>query len=115
MSLTDFRLTRRIAFFFSMRRVSLLETNQRLSRMELKMPLLIIFLRKRLSSESCDSPLRKCTEANEITYFPNQVLRLKISSAVLQTQPRINDKRNGKPDHTINRRSHSFMSQNYIS
>ena len=63
------RLIRRIAFFFSMRRVSLLETNQRLSRMELKIPLLTIFLRKRLSNESCDSPLRKFTEANEITYF----------------------------------------------
>ncbi len=60
---------RRIAFFFSMRRISLLETNQRLSRMALKMPLFTIFLRKRLSNESCDSPLRKFTEANEITCF----------------------------------------------
>ena len=65
------RLMRRIAFFFSMRRVSLLETNQRLLRMVLRMPLLTIFLRKRLSNESCDSPLRKFTEANEITYFLN--------------------------------------------
>ena len=67
------RLIRRIAFFFSMRRVSLLETNQRLLRMVLNMPLLTIFLRKRLSKESCDSPLRKFTEANEITCFLNEV------------------------------------------
>jgi len=72
MSLNERRLIRRIAFFFSMRRVSLLETNQRLLRMVLNMPLLTIFLRNRLSNESCDSPLRKCTEVNEITYFPNK-------------------------------------------
>jgi hypothetical protein len=66
---------RRIAFFFSMRRVSLLETNQRLSRIVLKIPLLTIFLRKRLSRESCDSPLRKFTEANEITYFPHNFVK----------------------------------------
>jgi hypothetical protein len=30
---------------------------------------LTIFLRKRLSNESCDSPLRKFTVANEITYL----------------------------------------------
>ena len=64
---------RRIAFFFSMRRVSLLETNQRLLRIVLRMPLLTIFLRKRLSKESCNSPLRKFTEANEITYFPHKI------------------------------------------
>jgi len=58
-----------MAFFFSMRRVSLLEMNQRLLRMVLNTPLLTTFLRKRLSKESCDSPLRKCTEPNEITYF----------------------------------------------
>src|SRR5215216_208323 len=60
------RLMRRIAFFFSMRRCSLLETNQRLRRTVLNTPLLTTFLRKRLSRESCDSPLRKFTPANEI-------------------------------------------------
>jgi len=58
---------RRIAFFFSMRRVSLFETNQRLSRIVLNIPLFTIFLRKRLSKESCDSPFRKFTEANIIS------------------------------------------------
>ncbi len=43
---------RRIAFFLSIRRVSLFEMNQRLLRMVLKIPLLTIFLRKRLSNES---------------------------------------------------------------
>src|SRR5687768_15979550 len=57
------RLIRRIAFFFSMRRCSLLETNQRLRRTVLKTPLLTTFLRKRLRSESWDSPLRKFTAA----------------------------------------------------
>jgi hypothetical protein len=57
---------RRIAFFFSMRRCSLLETNQRLRRTVLRTPLLTTFLRKRLSRESCDSPFRKFTPANEI-------------------------------------------------
>src|SRR6185503_17451332 len=57
------RLIRRIAFFFSMRRCSLLETNQRLRRTVLKTPLLTTFLRKRLRSESWDSPLRKFTDA----------------------------------------------------
>src|SRR5215216_5935648 len=60
------RLIRRIAFFFSMRRCSLLETNQRLRRTVLNTPLLTTFLRKRLSNESCDSPFRKFTPANEI-------------------------------------------------
>jgi hypothetical protein len=46
------RFMRRIAFFFSMRRVSLFETNQRLSRIVLNIPLFTIFLRKRLSKES---------------------------------------------------------------
>jgi hypothetical protein len=45
-------LMRRIAFFFSIRRVSLLEMNQRLLRMVPNMPLFTIFLRKRLSKES---------------------------------------------------------------
>src|SRR6266487_4595202 len=57
------RLIRRIAFFFSMRRCSLLETNQRLRRTVLRTPLFTTFLRKRLSRESCDSPLRKFTDA----------------------------------------------------
>ena len=74
---------RRIAFFFAIRRCSLLEMNQRLLRMVLKMPLLTIFLRKRLSRESWDSPLRKFTEANEITCFPygNKKLGLRTESA----------------------------------
>ena len=57
------RLPRRIAFFFSMRRCSLLETNQRLRRTVLNTWLLTTFLRKRLRSESWDSPLRKFTDA----------------------------------------------------
>src|SRR6266487_5406543 len=57
------RLMRRIAFFFSMRRCSLLETNQRLRRTVLNTPLLTTFLRKRLSRESWDSPFRKFTDA----------------------------------------------------
>jgi hypothetical protein len=68
---------RRIAFFFSMRRVSLFETNHRLSRTVLKMPLFTIFFRKRLSKESCDSPLRKFTDANQITYFPFELVKNK--------------------------------------
>src|SRR5215211_4024254 len=64
------RLMRRIAFFFSMRRCSLLDTNQRLRRTVLKTPLLTTFLRKRLSRESWDSPLRKLTTANEIHLLP---------------------------------------------
>src|SRR5215216_6881296 len=65
------RLMRRIAFFFSMRRCSLLDTNQRLRRTVLNTPLLTTFLRKRLSKESCDSPLRKFTLANEIHLLPH--------------------------------------------
>src|SRR5512132_2895530 len=65
------RLIRRIAFFFSMRRCSLLETNQRLRRTVLNTPLLTTFLRNRLSKESCDSPLRKFTLANEIHLLPH--------------------------------------------
>src|SRR5512145_438513 len=63
------RLMRRIAFFFSMRRVSLFETNQRLRRTVLNTPLLTTFLRKRLSRESWDSPLRKFTPAIEIHHL----------------------------------------------
>jgi hypothetical protein len=77
---------RRIAFFFSMRRCSLLETNQRLRRTVLNTPLLTTFLRKRLSRESCDSPLRKFTPANEI-----HLLRMEDTdkkSADLQTRPK---------------------------
>ena len=54
---------RLIAFFFSMRRCSLFETNQRLRRTVLRTPLLTTFLRKRLSRESWDSPFRKFTDA----------------------------------------------------
>jgi hypothetical protein len=55
------RLIRRIAFFFSTRRISLLETNQRLRRIVLRTPLFTTFLRKRLSNPSCDSLGRKET------------------------------------------------------
>src|SRR5262245_50883518 len=65
------RLIRRIAFFFSMRRCSLFETNQRLRRTVLKTPLFTTFLRKRLSRESWDSPLRKFTDAKPVTSFPH--------------------------------------------
>ena len=61
---------RRIAFFFSIRRVSLFETNQRLRRTVLKTPLFTTFLRKRLSKESWDSPFRKFTTATVFTSFP---------------------------------------------
>jgi len=62
---------RRIAFFFSMRRCSLLETNQRLRRTVLNTPLFTTFFRKRLSRESWDSPLRKFTDAKKVTSFPH--------------------------------------------
>ena len=54
---------RRMAFFFSTRRSSLLETYQRFRRMVLNTPLFTTFLRKRFSSESCDSLGRKTTVA----------------------------------------------------
>ena len=63
------RLKRRIAFFFWIRRSSLFETNQRFRRTVLKIPLLATFLRKRLSSWSCDSFGRKFTVVNLITSF----------------------------------------------
>lgn len=80
------RLMRRIAFFFSIRRCSLFETNQRLRRTVLNTPLLTTFLRKRLSRESCDSPLRKFTTANEIHLLPNGRCRHK-KPADMQTRP----------------------------
>src|SRR5690606_4638838 len=49
------RRARRIAFFFSIRRSSLFEICQRLRRTVLKIPLLVTRLRKRRSSDSCDS------------------------------------------------------------
>ena len=64
---------RRTDFFRSIRRCSLLETNHRLRRTVLRTPLLTTFLRKRFSSESCDSPLRKFTDANEIHLLSEQV------------------------------------------
>jgi hypothetical protein len=63
---------RRIDFFFWMRRSSLFETNQRLRRTVLRMPLLATFLRKRLSSWSCDSFGRRLTVANVLTSLPFQ-------------------------------------------
>jgi len=64
------RFERRMAFFFSMRRCSLLEMNQRLLRMVLKMPLLMTFFRKRRSRLSCDSLLRKLTAVTKIHLLP---------------------------------------------
>src|SRR5574341_1951044 len=55
-------LRRRMAFFFSMRRTSLLDTNQRLLRSCVRMPLRMTFFLKRLSSCSCDSFGRSVTE-----------------------------------------------------
>ena len=63
----DLLLDRRIAFFFSIRRSSLLEMNQRLRRTVLRTPLFTTFLRKRLSSESCDSFGRNFTLAKNLT------------------------------------------------
>ena len=63
------RLMRRMDFFFWMRRSSLLDTNQRLRRTVLKIPLLATFLRKRLSNWSCDSFGRKFTEVNLFISF----------------------------------------------
>jgi hypothetical protein len=75
MSGRSFRLMRRMAFFFEMRRSSLFETNQRLRRTVLKIPLLATFLRKRLSSASCDSFGRRFTVVNFLTS-----LRFQMSS-----------------------------------
>lgn len=61
------RLIRRMAFFFEIRRSSLFETNQRLRRTVLRIPLLATFLRKRLSSASCDSFGRRFTVVNYLT------------------------------------------------
>jgi hypothetical protein len=71
-SLKERRLIRRIAFFFSIRRVSLFETNQRLRRTVLRTPLFTTFLRKRLSKESCDSPFLKFTDATGFTSFQDE-------------------------------------------
>src|SRR5688572_9071520 len=92
---------RRIAFFFSMRRVSLFETNQRLRRTVLKTPLLTTFLRKRFSKESWDSPLRKFTPAIEIHHlsFRNE------NSACIQSRPRISKKGSEPNDATIKKRA----------
>lgn len=57
------RRERRIAFFFSMRRNSLLEICQRLRRTVLKMPALVTRLRKRRSNCSWLSPGFNLTEA----------------------------------------------------
>src|SRR5216683_3044912 len=53
---------RRMAFFFSIRRTSLFDTNQRLLRNWLSSPLRITFFLKRLKSCSCDSFGRKVTD-----------------------------------------------------
>src|SRR5687768_12090285 len=83
------RLIRRIAFFFSMRRCSLLETNQRLRRTVLRTPLLTTFLRKRFNRESCDSPLRKFTDAKTSHLLSAWNVPKKRKSADMQTRPRI--------------------------
>src|SRR5512145_3205900 len=90
------RLMRRIAFFFSMRRCSLLETNQRLRRTVLNTPLFTTFLRKRLSSESCDSPLRKFTLANVIHLLPHGRYRQKIGRCAGSAEDDNSTRRNHK-------------------
>src|SRR4051812_1873749 len=55
-----------MAFFFSMRRTSLFDTNQRLLRSWLSSPLRMTFFLKRLKSCSCDSFGRKLTDVIEI-------------------------------------------------
>jgi hypothetical protein len=52
-----------------MRRNSLFETNQRLRRTVLRIPLFATFLRKRLNNWSCDSLGRKFTDVNFLTSF----------------------------------------------
>jgi hypothetical protein len=51
-----------MAFFFALRRSSLLETNHRRRRVSLKMPLCVTALRKRLSRLSWDSPGFRSTD-----------------------------------------------------
>lgn len=63
------RRARRVAFFFSMRRSSLLETNQRLRRTSAKTLLLVTSLLKRRSSCSGDSLERKMTFGSFFTPF----------------------------------------------
>jgi hypothetical protein len=48
-------------FFFSTRRISLLEMNHRFRRIVLRTPLFTTFLRKRFNSISCDSFGRNTT------------------------------------------------------
>jgi hypothetical protein len=66
------RFNRRIAFFFSIRRSSLFEINQRLRRTVLSTPLFTTFFRNRFNNESCDSLGRKTTLANPLTSLPRQ-------------------------------------------
>ena len=58
------RFTRRIAFFFSRRRTSLLETCQRRRRTSLNIWLLVTSLRKRRNNCSWDSFERNSTDGN---------------------------------------------------
>src|SRR5688572_3889641 len=95
------RLIRRIAFFFSMRRCSLLETNQRLRRTVLKTPLLTTFLRKRLSSESWDSPLRKFTDAKRSHLLSAWKLPKKKIGRYADSAEDIIHKKKRQNDHSI--------------
>src|SRR5579859_2406602 len=74
---------RRMAFFFSMRRTSLFDTNQRLLRSWLSSPLRITFFLKRLKSCSCDSFGRKVTDV-----IDNHLLAAFLSPPVPQTTKR---------------------------
>lgn len=65
------RFIRRMAFFFSTRRSSLLEMNQRFLRTVLNTPLLTTFFLNRLSSWSCDSFWRNTTVGTPYHLLPS--------------------------------------------
>src|SRR5512135_1025282 len=99
---------RRIAFFLSMRRCSLLETNQRLRRTVLRTPLLTTFLRKRLSRESWDSPFRKFTDAKASHLLSAWKLpRKKIGRCADSAEEGEHSKRNDKMIAGSNRTLHT--------
>jgi len=58
-----------MAFFFAMRRASLLETNHRLRRKAVSLPLFETFLRNRLSSCCWDSLFLSSTFVNWLFSF----------------------------------------------
>ena len=91
---------RRIAFFFSMRRCSLLETNQRLRRTVLKTPLLTTFLRKRLSRESRIRHYVNSQMPKQVTSFPHGNCRKKIGRYANSAEEIIHKKKR-QNDHWI--------------